>query len=97
MELEDWAGPHACRRSNHFLDRNDDLRTDAIVVLGRIQGIAATPEGMRWVESQRTRQNRKDKLRTAVPSCNFVPLLVSALKLPLAAPAPHLSSSPARP
>ena len=37
----------ARRGCNHLIYRDDDLRTDAFVFVGGIQGVAAAPEGMK--------------------------------------------------
>ena len=46
MELEDRAGTNARRGRGDFVDRDDDLRTDAIVVVAGVQGDAAASEGL---------------------------------------------------
>src|SRR5215469_4374186 len=95
MELEDWLGSYACRGGDHFIDRNDDLRVDALIVFSRVQGIVAASEGLKEnQEPQRTLSYTKELLFDFLrePLC---PLWFMIFRLPPAQPAPTLSSSPA--
>src|SRR5208282_266304 len=47
IKLENRAGPHARCRSHSVLDRNDDLRTAAVVGGARVSRTAAVSKGLR--------------------------------------------------
>src|SRR5262249_31744217 len=55
MELENWVRPNAGCGSDHLVDRDDDLRVDAVVVIGGIQGTAASPQGITTKVSKASR------------------------------------------
>jgi hypothetical protein len=55
VELEDRVGAHAGGGGGDFIDRDDDLRVDAVIVIDGVQGVAAALEGVRTGRSSRDR------------------------------------------